>query len=669
LRGAVGHRNPAHEVVRERLVAFYVGTIGEGAPHREDLRRFAAAQLPSHMIPAQFVAVPELPLLPNGKVDRQALAGRTITPAPPERAPTVSSDAMLMRLLDIWRETLGTNTATADDDFFDAGGDSILAIQLISRAARAGVRLSLSEFFQAPTVRGMAETARARGAHPNADHTIAAENAAVPLTPIQHWFLERGFVDPDRWNHIVSLRIPRAADHGRLQEALGAVIGHHDALRLALDRKAGGWQQLVKPPGDRVEAPFIDLLPLSGAARSEVIAAETANVHASIRLDRGLLLGAVRFGAWFSTDGSAPASSDTRGDDLLYLAAHHLAVDAVSWHVLIEDLENAYQQLARGTRVKLPPVPVSFRQWAHLLHVDAQQPAVRAEAEWWAEMQHAPLPALPRDFAHDAPNDESSAATVDCALDEAETERLTEHARRQRVDVRDVLLAGIALCLRGWTGRAVSRIGVETHGRAGLRDVDVSRTVGWFTTYFPIVLDIGADTGFDATVRRVSGQMKAIPNGGLAFGLLRYMTIDSTTTRRLSGGTDPEVIVNYLGRAGLASAVGPALGAVVHETGQLRHPHANRASVFEINAAIVDGRLKIVWTYSRNLHRRETVADRAETLLRELRVWLPHEASKMGAVTASDFPDADLDDEDVAKLLDRFQERGRSQHADIDDRE
>jgi non-ribosomal peptide synthase protein (TIGR01720 family) len=134
------------------------------------------------------------------------------------------------------------------------------------------------------------------------------------------------------------------------------------------------------------------------------------------------------------------------------------------------------------------------------------------------------------------------------------------------------------------------------------------------------------------------------------------VTIDSTTTQRLSGGGDPEVIVNYLGRAGLASAAGPALGAIVQETGQVRHPQANRASVFEINAAIVDGRLTIGWTYSRNLHRRETVASCADTLLGELRAWLPHDAADTRAVTASDFPDADLDDEEVATLIDRLNE-------------
>jgi len=609
-----------------RLVAYVVGP-GGAAPDAAALRAHLLGSLPEHMLPAAVVAMERLPLTPQGKVDRAAL------PAPGRAggardyaAPRTATEALLAG---IFAQVLKRDRVGIHDPFFELGGDSIISIQVVARARAAGLHLAPRQVFEHPTV---AELAAVCGEVPAA---AAAEQGAVEgpveLTPIQAWFLSRDFDDRHHFNLSQLFEVRRPVDAAALARALERVVAHHDALRLRFGRGEDGWRQWHAGVEGAFTFARVDLSGMDEAAQLAAVEAEGARLQAGLELERGPLLRVALFDRGAGRTGR------------LLAVVHHLVMDVVSWRVLMEDLRAALEQAEAGDEPRLPAKTTAFRDWAARLAAHARDGGFDGELEHWAAA--ADVAALPADLpggtdgAGDAELD-----TVSVALGEDETQALLrEVPRAWHTRINDALLAALARAVTAWTGGARVRVEMEGHGREEIfPGVDTSRTVGWFTTLFPVLLDLSQAEGPVEALKAVKEQLRAVPNRGIGYGALRWLGSPAARAR-LEALPPAQVRFEYLGQ--LDGALDPAspFGACGEPAGAGVSPRWRGTHPLRVSAAVRGGRLRLTLGFSRSLHRPETIARVARRFADELRATVAHcTAEGAGGHTPSDFPLARL---------------------------
>jgi amino acid adenylation domain-containing protein/non-ribosomal peptide synthase protein (TIGR01720 family) len=604
----------------KRLAAYVVlEPDANGDP--DALRMHLQRQLPDYMVPALWMVLDSLPLTPNGKVDRRALP-EIVREAradgePASRAPESIAERALAT---VWRQVLGVEAIGVDDNFFALGGDSILSIQVISRARQAGLQLTPKQLFEHPTIRDLAAVA-------GLGRAIEAEQGlvtgAVPLTPIQQWFFEHGFEQPAHWNQSLMLSVSGGLDRALLEATVAALLAHHDALRMRFETAGDGWRQrnagLSTPgPGSWPVVLWFDVRAAERDERGAAIEAEAGAIQRSLQLGDGPIMRVAYFDAGASDAGR------------LLIVIHHLAVDGVSWRILMEDFQTAYAQLRRGEPVRLPAKTTSFRQWAMKLHDHALSEQTLRELPAWRALTGAGAapPPLPPNApnavnAFGGANTEGSARIVHVALSLDETHALVHEAQASyRAEINDLLLTALAEALTRRAGAPAVLVDLEGHGREEIfEDVDLSRTVGWFTTLYPVRLESPAGASPEAALRRVQEQLRAIPRRGIGYGLLRYLSgADADGALR----TRPDASFNYLGRMDQGLAEDGAFGPARESGGAERDPLAPRTHRLEVNGQIAGGVLQFDWSYSESLDRRETIEAAAADFMAALRRLIAH---------------------------------------------
>ncbi|HET7228870.1 MAG TPA: amino acid adenylation domain-containing protein, partial [Longimicrobium sp.] len=624
-----------------RLVAWVAGGADEGA-----LRAHLRASLPEHMVPAAFVALDRLPLTPNGKVDRAALPAPE--PAAADAARVAPRDPVEALLAEIWAEVLGREHVGVEDNFFALGGDSILSIQVVVRARRAGVKLSTRLMFNHPTIAQLAPLAEVTSAGPRAERAPALETLPVPaaepaaeaprpadrakLIPIQAWFLAGAYPVPAHYNQSVLLEVDPAVPDAALEAALCSVLARHDALRLRFRKAEAGWEAW------HAEAHGIALerVSLAGhaAAEQDRMQAEAADARqASLNLEGGPLGRAVLF------------DRGERGRVLL-LAIHHLAVDTVSWGIIRDDLERACAQAEAGEPVDLGATGTSVQRWAETLEAYASSDAVRGELGHWLAQGGEGVGRLPVDPTADGAAAE--ARTVMVELDAAETRALLQDVpSAYRTQINDVLLCALAEAWGEVTGTPRVRLALEGHGReedvgeAVDEVVDLTRTVGWFTSLYPVVLDVSGADAPGERLKRVKEQLRAVPGRGIGYGALRWLSADAEVRRALAAHPEPEVSFNYLGQSGGAAPGGGRFRFANGPRGREWAP-ANRApSRVSANGEVQGGVLRVWWSFGAEVE--EAASALAAAWLRALRGLIAHcGEGGAGGCTPSDFPLAKL---------------------------
>ncbi|MFI5972307.1 non-ribosomal peptide synthase/polyketide synthase [Streptomyces sp. NPDC051452] len=612
-----------------RLVGYAVPRAAT-LPDPADLRAFLARSLPDHLIPALVVPLERLPLGATGKLDRRAL------PAPEwaaqgsdgGRPPRTETERTLAA---IWSEVLGVLEVGADDNYFNLGGDSVLGIQIVSAARRAGLTLTPRHLF---THQSLAELARAAEDLRAPDACVAAEQGPVtgdvPLTPVQHWLFDTLTGDPAHFSQAVSYEVAADTDEAPLRAALASVLERHDALRLRFERTEDGrWRQHGTSSG---AAPHLEVHPGVDRATGPREVAET--LATAFDLAAGPLL---RAALCRPADGGRP---------VLVLAAHHLVVDAVSWRLILEDLDSAYQALRDGGRPDLGPKTTSLRTWAERLTAHTEAGGFDAERAHWQGLDADVR--LPADHSGGA-NTGAVEESVTDGLDAEDTQRLLKDVpEAYRTRVNDVLLCALGRVLARWTGRDRVAVTLEGHGREELfDDVDLTRTVGWFTTLYPVALDVPRDADTGTVLKTVKENLRAVPCGGIGYGALRHL--------HPTGLTDlpdlPRICFNYLGRQDANTTTGGLLHAPHGGLTGGMDRSADRPYLLDVLGQVTDGRLRFTWSYSREVHRRETVARLAAELASELRAIVRHCAEPgAGGRTPSDFPLAPLDQAAVDRL-------------------
>ncbi|MGS2811124.1 amino acid adenylation domain-containing protein [Nocardia sp. MW-W600-9] len=513
----------------------------------EEVTRFAGASLPGHMVPTVLIVLDEIPLTPNGKLDRTALPA-PVFGAACSRAPEGPLETAIAEL---FTQVLGVREIGAEDSFFASGGDSILSIQLVSRARTAGISFTPQEVFEHRTVAGLARVAVVGvESVPTLAELPGGGVGTMPLTPVLAASLAGGRVF-GRFSQQMVLALPAGIDRIGLVDTLTAVLNHHDMLRACLREVDGRWELNALPPGS-VEAHQLLTRVDVPAGRTDAELAEIAStaMDAALASLDPLASRMVAF-VWLCRED---------GPDGLIVAANHAVIDGVSWRILLSDLVAAWAQYAAGQRVTLPAVGTSFRRWAHGLTEAAS--GRRGELDHWRRTLAVPDPLLggrPLDRSVDtASTVRTFSVTVPADVTRAV---LTDLPTMYRTGAEDGLLAALALAVRTWRARrgvdaSATRIRLEGHGRAesAVGGADLTRTVGWFTSMYPVALDLGGIDAEDAwrggaatasLVKAVKEQLLAVPHKGIGFGMLRHLDMDSGP--QLSGALG-QVGFNYLGR-------------------------------------------------------------------------------------------------------------------------
>ncbi|MFD4432107.1 amino acid adenylation domain-containing protein, partial [Nocardia sp. NPDC058497] len=588
------------------------------------VRALAEDTLPAHMVPSAFVVLEAIPLDAVGKLDRKALPAPEFTvERTVYRAPSTPTEEAFAR---IFGQLLGLDTVGADDSFFALGGDSILAIQLVSRAKQEGIRCTPLQVFEHRTVAALATAADAAGAVVTLDELPGGGVGDMPVPPIVHYMLERGG-DYDRFAQTAVLELPVGIDRAQIVATLAAVVDRHDMLRARLTTAEDGAPRLlVGEPGSvdvdallhRIEFAAADSVELREYAVTELDSAMN-------RLDPAT--GTVLQFVWLDPVGDA--GTRTRAGRLI-VVAHHLVIDGVSWRILVPDLIAAWAQVSVGNTPVLAETGTSMRRWSHALADESRTDSRVSELEYWRRVVEGPDPLI-------------GSRELDATADQTRTLRMVEREVAADVTnallttlpglfhggVEDALLATLALALVRWRGEATDTalVRLEGHGRQEevIPGADLSRTIGWFTSIYPVRLDL---TGIDvddaltggpaigAAIRTVKHQLLAVPDKGIGFGLLRYL--NPATAAHLPARLPGHISFNYLGRysTGDIPAGLEGIGWLpTDELGDLHaaeHPDVPLQSAIDVSAVVIGDRLKASFGFPATLLEENAVAELAD---------------------------------------------------------
>ncbi|WP_062894683.1 non-ribosomal peptide synthetase [Mycobacterium avium] len=617
----------------KRLVGYITGTADPA-----ELRAQLADRLPPYMVPTAVMVLDALPLTGNGKLDKRALPSPEYA-AGEYRAP---GDAIEEILADIYAQVLGVERVGVDDSFFDLGGDSILSMQVVARARAAGVICRPRDVFVEQTVARLARVSQVA-----VDGELGAADEGIgPVrpTPIMRWLQD---IDGpiDEFNQTMVLAAPAGVGVDDVAVVLQALLDRHPMLRLRVqDDGAGGWS---------LEAPEVGSVRAADCLRAVDSLSDAALVEARSRLNvsDGVLLSAV----WASETSQ------------LALVVHHLAVDGVSWRTLIEDINIAWAQHQGGQEIALPVPGTSFARWSSILAEYAKSPAVVAAAAAWQQVVATPavLPAVGPDDTY------ASAGQLSASLD-VETTRLLlgEVPAAFHAGVQDILLIAFGLaCTEFVGGGAPIGIDVEGHGRHEeiASGVDLSRTVGWFTTKYPVALRMGrrldwarvvaGEAALGAVIKDAKEQLRALPDG-LSYGLLRYLNPEIEVQ-----GPDPVIGFNYLGRLGAGADLSEEMWRVsadsLSSAAVATAVPMPLAHTVELNAGTMDTdagpQLHANWRWARSVLTDEQLNRLSRLWFEALTGICAHVQAGGGGLTPSDIAPARLDQQQIDELCQQHQ--------------
>jgi non-ribosomal peptide synthase protein (TIGR01720 family) len=575
--------------------------------------------------------------LPDSKLTKKATPSSSYSRPNLQNTYVAPRNEVEQTLANIWQKLLGIEQVGIHDNFFELGGDSVLGIQVSAKAARAGFRLTPQQLFEYQTIAELGVVA-------NTDQTIQAEQGLVvgplPLTPIQQWFFEQNQPEPHHWNQAVLLEALQVLDPYLLEQALQQLLVHHDGLRLRFMPSEHGWHQTNASPDGKVPFTWMDLSAVPLDAQKSAMEAAATDLQASLNLSEGPIVRIALF--------ELGASRSSR---LLFII-HHLAVDFGSWRILFEDLQTAYQQLSQGEAIQLPQKTTSFKQWSERLREYAHSPELQQEWDYWLSEPNRQQTRLPVDYPTGV-NTVASAQTVSVTLSAEETQILLQEVQAiYRTQTEEVLLAALAQAFAQWTGVNSLLVNLEGNGRESFVDVDPSRTVGWFTTIFPVLLNLGETDNLGEALKAVKEQLRRISHNGIGYGVLRYLSGDAVITEKLQALSQAEVIFLYLGQFSKSLPQSSLFKTTREFSGLERSSRGTRPHLLEVTGSVAEGQLRLDWTYSKNVHKRDTVENLSQAFVKALRSLITHlQSPKTPGYTPSDFPLAKLDQQNLDKLM------------------
>lgn len=539
-----------------RLIA-YISGPGDG--DLDQVRFFVRKKLPDYMTPGVIMLLDRLPLTAHGKVDRKMLPVPERLPRAayvPPRTPVEET------LAAVWAKVLGVERVGIHEKYLELGGDSISAIRVVSALLQHKLKIGVRDLFRHATIEELAP-------HVQAISKTAIMDAQLfrgPLSPIQSQFLDECRVDTSWFNHAVLIRL---SDYPDLPSALRRIWAklweHHDALRLRFARENDEWAQEIAPSSPGLDVEFIDLRHLDDPTHE--IEQHSNRIQQTFDIANGPLVRLVDF--------------HTAEGHVLLVVIHHLVIDAVSWRIILEDFGTALQRTMEQRAIELPPVTHSYLRWCVALQEHRRTPAFERTLAYWITADSASSPTLPLRSA--GSNLYGDVQSTLFRLSARETQDLLATACfAYNTTVEDLLLAALACALRA----SSARILVESHGRDGLEGLDVSGTVGWFTSIYPIVLDAPDPNDLGRTIKLTKETLRRVPRQGIDYGLWKQNGKHAPATVRF----------NYLGNPGKAESF--SFEVSTDRTGQAVNPMIPRPVALDISAIVLNGQLEGSFAFS-----------------------------------------------------------------------
>jgi len=565
----------------------------------EEFKSYLSRLLPGYMIPAYFVILEHIPLTPGGKVDRMALPNPMIKSS---EVYTPPSDDVQKQLVEIWTQVLGIKDCLMgiDDNFFAMGGDSIKALQVAARLKKYNLNMSVNSLFKFQTVRALAKHVVKTSRKIPQD----AVTGEVALTPIQEWFFDFYPENNHHFNQAVVVFREQGFDESQLKKVFEKIIIHHDALRMVYKKEGKRVAQVNR--GIEGKLFHLEVTDLRHCPDSDIPAEfkkKAARIQGQIDLAEGPL---VHLGLFKTMEG-----------DHLLIAIHHLVIDGVSWRILLEDMDSALEQLGKGHKgeeIRLPDKTDSYGYWSGQLREYAQSRQLLTELDYWQKIEHTRVEPLPQD--HEIEAAEKTFAQIQALevyLDKANTDLLLKGANRAfGTETVDLLLAALGKAIRKWSGNRTLLVHLEGHGREELGlDIDVSRTVGWFTSMYPVVLELDSEEiqpQSDARlIKYVKEQLRTIPHKGIGYHLLKYLT-SREKLQGLEFKREPVLVFNYLGQFGRDSESGRNPVQLSRMSSNDVY-HAKMKSYFsiDISVKIVEGSLGVSILYNKKEYNKTSI--------------------------------------------------------------
>ena len=613
-----------------------------------ELRNHLSKFLPDYMIPNHFVRLERLPLNASGKIDRDALPSPEDYRIDLHRNPTPANTKIEKAFVEIWGEVLQADTIGIHDNFFELGGDSIINIQIVNRANNRGINITPAQLFENPTIADLAEVANTELLSEIDQSIVIGE---VELTPIQEWFFQQELPNPSHWNNAILLEVNCDLNLSRIQEAIKALMNHHDVLRSHFKPSVSGWRQMISEAAVVPHIAVHDFSHFSTSMQESKLEEAASRMHESLDISRGILLRVAYFNL---------GNSQNRKARILFIV-HHLVIDGISWMIFLEDFQTAYTQLEKGERISLPSKTHSYQQWSSLLQEASSSKRIIGELSHWLGQIQRSHGLLPRDITSPSiPDSVAHSYTIAESLDRKQTATLLHNpfGTEKNIHPHDVILTAIAKSITEWTRSKSFFVTLEGHGRQDLLErINISRTMGWFTTLYPVLLEVpGEEVDLWESVREIKEQLRQIPNRGVGFGILRYLCKTMKIPNSLKSNSLPEILFNYLGQLDLSLSKSKMF-RLKNDLILSRDPAMKRPFLIEINAFVTGDQLNVTWSYSKAFYHQRTIKHLATRTTEHLQAILSSENLPYNtSPTPSDFPDAGIGQEELDAILAEFGE-------------
>ncbi|MEP6583050.1 MAG: amino acid adenylation domain-containing protein [Ginsengibacter sp.] len=601
----------------KRLTAYIVP---EGDFKKEDLTLQLRKKLPEYMIPSIWIQLEKFPLTPNKKIDRKALPDTAIIEVP-NKEDELPRDEVQRVLAQIWQELLGLKQVSINDNFFEVGGDSILTIQVVSRARRAGYELQPKDIFINQTI------ARISGVISKSPEAILSGeqgllNGACELLPIQQWYLENQWKSVSHFNQSVLLGIDKRISPDLLSHVCNKLISQHDALRFKYFQKDGVWHQEY---GTHSENLIIkDLRSVKVRQLAKVITQHSEVYQRSLNIGNGELVKMVLM-----------QTPEAEKENRLLIVIHHLGVDGVSWRILIENLEYLITGFKQNESIELGIKSSSYRQWHEALRQYGQRSAALSQINYWEKVLSSYSPLSIYNASTEPPGLEDI-STHTMNLDVNQTSRLLKEVPKvYGTEINDVLLCALSMTLSNCGGLNKITIGLEGHGREEIaKDIDTTRTVGWFTNLYPILIEINPQGSLGDKLNSVKDQLRMVPDKGLGFGILKYINKE----KRLSKKAHWNVMFNYLGQLDTVVQSGKWISGAKESAGQKVSDEYLGKEHLTVNGSIKGGQLILSFRYNSKNYQKDSIIDLVKEYQKNLESLIDHCIKSGKQLAQSNFP-------------------------------
>lgn len=630
--GEIENQILKHEQVQEVFVAVHSENdqkfltayivFKRGGGETKEIRRYLSSHFAEYMIPSYFIELDRFPLTPNGKIDKNAL------PLPKSSQDQIEShfeapgNEIEELLVTIWESVLGRKPIGVTDNFFMIGGDSIKSIQIASRMKKAGYKIEIKDIFQYPVISELARVVT----KPQRIPEQGTVSGYVNLTPVQHWFFHSHFSHPHYFNQAVMLFSPKKFDSGRVERVFRKIFLHHDALRMTFHKENAAIIQLNHGQDYPFELEEIQLTEHDSAPAADRLKEISNRIQSSISLESGPLM---KLCLLHMSDG-----------DRLLIVCHHLVIDAVSWRILFEDIDALMKQDAGGESLELPLKTDSFKYWSERLSHYANSNTFLEQKDYWIEMEALAPPRINHE-TQSPYNRLQDSARLSFSLDEEQTDQLLTSVHHAfGTEINHILLTALALSFKDVFEISPLAIAMEGHGREEIiPDIDIQRTVGWFTTIFPLVLELKTDDDLASSIKLIKERLRRLPDKGIGYGILKYITAPENK-QNMTFTIQPQISFNYLGQFDRfeKSTDDHVFSIAKESTGVSQSLNAERKYDFDVSGMVTDKRLSMSISYNSGYYSSETV----KSLLDQFKSNLNHIIAFCSSRQAREFTPSDF---------------------------